>query len=307
MSSLRYDRADEPVPKRQKKRAFARQWPASVDCPVEGQQTRGKRPSSFLSIIVPAKNEAANLAQLIDEIALALRPLCQANHRELAGFEIILVDDGSIDATVSVTKGLMVFYPELHGLVVAKSVGQSGAIMVGIRAARGQWIATLDADLQNDPADLVRLWRALNGPNSAVLGWRMKRRDRWSKRIVSFWANKLRNTVLRQSIIDTGCSVRIFPRKLALRMPMFAGMHRFFGPLLLREGCTLIQIPVHHRARRHGRSHYNCWNRSFQVVVDLIGVAWLLRRSVHCELTRTRGMTRYDAVIQAIHQPSHCR
>ena len=149
--------------------------------------------------------------------------------------------------------------------------------MAGIRAARGNWIATLDADLQNDPADLIRLWRALPG-HDAVLGWRVKRQDVWSKRLISYWANLLRNKVLGQSIRDTGCSVRIFPRALALRLPTFNGMHRFFGSLLLREGCRLVQVPVHHRPRSHGRSHYNFWNRSFQVVIDLLGVIWLMHR-----------------------------
>ncbi len=169
-------------------------------------------------------------------------------------------------------------YPELRPVVLATSVGQSSATMVGIHAAWGHWIATLDADLQNDPADLVRLWRALPGPGHAVLGWRVRRQDSLSKRLISYVANMLRNSVLGQSIRDTGCSVRIFPRALALRLPAFDGMHRFFGSLLLREGCPLVQIPVHHRGRFHGRSHYHLGNRSLRVIVDLVGVVWLMKR-----------------------------
>jgi glycosyltransferase involved in cell wall biosynthesis len=176
-------------------------------------------------------------------------------------------------------KSLAADYPELRAVVLAVGVGQSAATIAGIRAARGDWIATLDADLQNDPADLVRLWDALPG-HDAVLGWRVKRRDAWSKRVISRWANRVRNAVLGQSIRDTGCSVRIFPRALALRLPMFCGVHRFFGSLLLREGCRLVQVPVRHRPRPHGRSHYNLWNRSIRVVADLFGVAWLLRRTL---------------------------
>jgi dolichol-phosphate mannosyltransferase len=243
---------------------------------------------SFLSVVIPAKNEAASLAQLIDEIAWALRPLCDVRQRELVGFEIVVVDDASQDSTQLVLESLTVAYPELKTLVLARSAGQSGATMAGIHAARGEWIATLDADLQNDPVDLVRLWRARRGHHSAVLGWRVKRQDVWSKRMVSFWANRLRNLVLNQSIRDTGCSIRIFPRRLALRLPMFYGMHRFFGSLLLREGCDLVQLPVRHRIRSHGRSHYNCWNRSFHVIVDLLGVAWLISRPVHCRVVKTR-------------------
>ena len=159
--------------------------------------------------------------------------------------------------------------------------------MAGIRAARGNWIATLDADLQNDPADLIRLWRALVGYDG-VLGWRVKRQDVWSKRVISYWANLVRNKALGQSIRDTGCSVRIFPRDVALRLPAFNGMHRFFGSLLLREGCHLVQVPVHHRPRSHGRSHYNFWNRSFQVVIDLLGVIWLMHRPLHYEVIQHR-------------------
>ena len=155
-------------------------------------------------------------------------------------------------------------------------MGQSAATVAGIRAARGNWIATLDADLQNDPADLVRLWNALPG-HDAALGWRLNRQDVWSKRLISRWANLVRNLLLGQSIHDSGCSVRIFRREMALRLPVFRGVHRFLGPLFLREGCRLIEVPVHHRPRPHGQSHYNFWNRSLQVVLDLFGVAWLMR------------------------------
>ena len=171
-----------------------------------------KSNKSFLSVVVPAKNEAASLAQLIDEIAWALRPLTQLAEQELDGFEIIVVDDASTDLTRLVLQDLATAYPELNGLRLATGVGQSAATMAGIHAARGNWIATLDADLQNDPADLIRLWRALPG-HDAVLGWRVKRQDIWSKRVISYWANLLRNKVLGQSIRDTGCSVRIFPRQ----------------------------------------------------------------------------------------------
>ena len=240
-----------------------------------------------LSVVVPAKNEAASLPQLVDEIARALRPLQGmrpgANGTRLAGFEIVVVDDGSTDATPAVLRRLAGEIPELRPIRLLRNVGQSAATAAGLRAARGDWVATLDADLQNDPADLAALWDALPG-HDAALGWRVKRRDVWSKRVVSRWANRVRNRVLGQSIRDTGCSVRIFPRAMALRLPMFQGCHRFFGPLLLREGCVIVQRPVNHRPRPHGISHYNLWNRSIRVVVDLFGVAWLLRRDLRYEV-----------------------
>jgi glycosyltransferase involved in cell wall biosynthesis len=238
-------------------------------------------------VIVPAKNEAASLPQLVEEIVQALRPLHEG--RDLDGFEVLIVDDGSTDATPAVLRRLAASYPELRPIRLAANVGQSAATAAGLRAARGDWIATLDADLQNDPADLVQLWKALPS-HDAALGWRATRRDVWSKRLISRWANRVRNLVLGQAIHDTGCSVRIFPRDMALRLPMFRGVHRFLGPLLLREGCRIVQLPVNHRPRAHGRSHYGLRNRSIRVVVDLLGVAWLLRRPIQYQVVGDRAI-----------------
>jgi dolichol-phosphate mannosyltransferase len=249
--------------------------------------TAGRVVGGLLSVVVPAKNEAASLPQLVEEIARALRPLTSQAQRgaepKLGGFEIVLVDDGSTDATPEVLRALAADFPELRPVRLSRNVGQSSATAAGFRAARGEWVGTLDADLQNDPADLVVLWEALQG-HDAALGWRRKREDVWSKRVISRWANRVRNCVLGQAIRDTGCSVRIFPREVALRLPMFRGCHRFFGPLLIREGCSIVQRPVNHRPRPHGQSHYNVWNRSVRVVVDLFGVAWLMRREVRYEV-----------------------
>jgi dolichol-phosphate mannosyltransferase len=254
-------------------------------------RTSGEGPDreagSLLSVVVPSKNEAASLPQLVDEIAVTLRPICGGRgvgHR-LDGFEILIVDDGSTDATAAVLKQLAPAYPELRPITLLRNVGQSAATAAGFRSARGDWVATLDADLQNHPIDLAALWAALPG-HDAALGWRTKREDVWSKRVISRYANRVRNQVLGQSIRDTGCSVRIFSRDLALRLPMFHGCHRFFGPLLLREGCRIVQVPVIHRPRPHGRSHYNLWNRSLRVIVDLFGVAWLMRRPTRYELAK---------------------
>lgn len=288
MSTLRYDPAHRPGPVRtSRSRRNPRVWPRE-----DAGERAGKselwvdrpRTGPLLSVVVPARDEADAIASLVEEVARALRPLCDgqagdAGLPRLGGFEIIIVDDGSTDGTPGILEAQAADYPELRAILLRPGVGQSSATVAGIRAARGEWIATLDADLQNDPADLVRLWEALPG-HDVALGWREVRHDTWSRRIISRWANRVRNAVLGQSIRDTGCSVRIFRREMALRLPAFRGVHRFLGPLLLREGCRLVQVPVGHRARPHGRSHYNIWNRSIQVVVDLIGVAWLLRRPI---------------------------
>ena len=246
----------------------------------------------IMSVVVPARNEADGLPQLVGEIASALRPLCAEGvdgRFRLGGFEVLIVDDGSTDRTPEVLERLRGEYPELREIRLRANVGQSGATAAGFRAARGAWVATLDADLQNDPADLAVLWRKLPG-HDVALGWREKRRDTWFRRLVSRWANRVRNAALGQSIRDTGCSVRIFPRELALRLPMFHGSHRFLGPLLIREGATVVQTPVNHRPRPHGRSHYNFRNRSFRVVVDLLGVSWLMRRALRYEVVPVDGV-----------------
>lgn len=260
-------------------------WPR-VRASVEGTGPgRGVEAGSLLSVVIPARNEAASLPQLVDEIAETLRPICGVRGvgHLLDGFEIVIVDDGSTDETPAVLRQMAPDYPELRPLVLSRNVGQSSATAAGFRAARGEWVATLDADLQNHPFDLAALWAVLPG-HDAALGWRSKREDVWSKRVISRCANRIRNYVLGQSIRDTGCSVRIFSRAMALRLPMFHGCHRFFGPLLLREGCRIVQLPVIHRPRPHGRSHYNLWNRSLRVIVDLFGVAWLMRRPTRYEV-----------------------
>jgi dolichol-phosphate mannosyltransferase len=297
LSTLRYDPAHRPGPMGMghSNRPVPPEPPDRAGSGPERPWESHPEATSSLSVVVPAKNEAASLPQLIDEIARALRSLVdEGRSRRLARFEVIVVDDASTDRTPSVLEGLAADYPELRGVVLEAGVGQSSATLAGIRAARGDWIATLDADLQNDPADLVGLWEALPG-HDAALGWRVNRRDVWSRRWISRWANRVRNGVLGQSIRDTGCSVRIFPREVALRLPVFRGVHRFFGPLLLREGCRLVQVPVRHRPRPHGRSHYNLWNRSLQVVVDLLGVAWLMRRPLRYRVARTWDACEVDA------------
>jgi glycosyltransferase involved in cell wall biosynthesis len=242
---------------------------------------------SALSVVIPAKNEAASLSRLVADTHRALSFLRnRPGPAKLDGFEIIVVDDGSTDQTRSVLVELAVIYPELKVVTLAFSVGQTAATTAGMRAANESWIATLDADLQNDPADLLQLWDALPGYDAA-LGWRVDRQDVWSRRAISRCANRVRNAVLGQSIRDTGCSVRIISREFALRLPTFDGAHRFIGPLLLRENCRVIQVPVHHRRRPHGRSHYSLWNRSVHVVIDLLGVAWLMRRPVRYEVVQT--------------------
>lgn len=283
----------------------------STHLPTVSAGAAGQGPSGTisLSIVVPARNEAEALPTLLDEIAQAFRPLVGRSpddgHR-LDGFEILLVDDASTDETAEVLPRLSIRYPELRSIRMASNVGQSAAIVAGFREAKGAYVATLDADLQNDPGDLARFWDLLPGFD-AVLGWRRKREDVWTKRQISRWANRVRNAVLGQSIRDTGCSVRIFPRAVALRLPMFQGSHRFFGPLLLREGCVIRQESVGHRPRPHGQSHYSLRNRSIRVLIDLFGVAWLMRRPVRFEVASTSTVSSQPSQLAAPSQANLAR
>jgi glycosyltransferase involved in cell wall biosynthesis len=284
-----------------------RREPASLSRPHSDHTTAVAE--AFLSVVIPARNEAVSLPRLMEETVGALRAMCGAHGiasgRILHGFEVIVVDDGSEDGTPAVLRDLSGRYPELHPVRLASSAGQSAAIIAGIRGAQGNWIATLDADLQNDPADLVTLWTAL-GANDVALGWRARRADSWSRRVISQLANRCRNFLLCQNIRDTGCSVRLFPRALALQLPPFQGIHRFFGSLFLREGCRIIQVPVHHRPRVYGRSHYGLRNRSWRVVVDLLGIAWLMRRPISYHvIERTRPTSRSSLEVQSAYGAPH--
>lgn len=231
-----------------------------------------------LSILAPARDEAENLPRLIEEIEAAMLRLREVENWDLS-YEIIVINDGSVDATETVLREIAADHPEVSVVGFMQSRGQSAALVAGLRLARGDWVATLDADLQNDPADLCRLWRQAKGQD-AVLGWRRIRRDSASRRISSAVANGIRNAVLGQNIRDTGCALRLIKREYALRLPVFSGMHRFIGPLLLREGAKVVQMPVSHRPRLRGKSHYGLGNRFLRSLVDLVGVAWLMGRGV---------------------------
>jgi dolichol-phosphate mannosyltransferase len=268
----------------------------AVDSPPFDDGPGIRAPGASLSIVIPSKDEAGNLPPLVEQVVRAFRPLLErpgVGHR-LEAFEVIVVDDGSTDGTRAVLRRLVEAYPEVRPISLAANVGQSAATIAGFRVARGDWVGVLDADLQNPPEDLAKLWDFLPGFDAA-LGWRTAREDRWSRRVISRLANRVRNFVLGQSIKDTGCSVRIFPREVALRLPAFHGVHRFFGPLLLREGCRVVQVPVGHRPRTRGKSHYHFGNRSIRVVEDLLGVAWLLRRPVRYRVERTSEMPKQGA------------
>lgn len=224
-----------------------------------------------ISVIVPVKDEAENIRPLIAEIQAALGSLA---------YEILYVDDGSRDATPEILRAALETEPRLRVLQHGASFGQSAAIITGVRAARGAIIATLDGDGQNDPADLPRLIESYRnaGAPAMVIGWRKERRDAWTKRVSSRIANTVRAGMLGDATRDSGCGLKIFPRAWFHETPCFNHMHRFLPALAKRAGLAVIPVPVHHRPRRAGRSKYGVWNRLWVGIVDLFGVAWLLKR-----------------------------
>ncbi|CAD1796729.1 dolichol-phosphate mannosyltransferase [Xanthomonas arboricola pv. juglandis] len=227
-----------------------------------------------LSVVVPVFNERDNVAALVGEIVAALRGL--------VAFEIVYVDDHSRDDTLAVLQGLKVTTPELRVLHHVTQSGQSTAVRNGVKAARASWIATLDGDGQNDPADIPKLLTARASADAQVklfAGWRVNRQDSGSKRWASKWANAIRSRMLHDNTPDTGCGIKLFEREAFLDLPYFDHMHRYLPALMQRAGWRTVSVPVHHRHRTAGVSKYNNLNRALVGIRDLRGVAWLITRS----------------------------
>ena len=227
-----------------------------------------------LSVVVPVFNESGNVATLIDEITAALRGV--------VAFEMVFVDDHSRDDTLAILRAARQRAPELRVLHHERQSGQSTAIRNGVKAARAPWIATLDGDGQNDPADLPKLLAARDAGAPEVklyAGWRVNRRDTGSKRWASKWANAIRSRLLRDATPDTGCGTKLFERAAFLDLPYFDHMHRYLPALMQRAGWTTVSVPVNHRPRGAGVSKYTNLGRALVGVRDLMGVAWLITRS----------------------------
>ncbi|HEU4814030.1 MAG TPA: glycosyltransferase family 2 protein [Xanthomonadaceae bacterium] len=227
-----------------------------------------------LTVVVPVHDEAGNIGPLVREVVGALRGV--------VAFELVYVDDASCDATLSELLALKVEVPELRVLRHAVRAGQSTAIRNGVKAARSAWIATLDGDGQNDPADLPKLLAAREAaaPEVKLLtGWRVSRKDTAAKRWASRAANAIRRRLLHDDTPDTGCGTKLFEREAFLDLPYFDHMHRYLPALMQRAGWRTLSLPVHHRARGSGVSKYRNLSRAIVGLRDLRGVAWLVRRS----------------------------
>ncbi|HEV8016113.1 MAG TPA: glycosyltransferase family 2 protein [Stellaceae bacterium] len=229
-----------------------------------------------LSIVIPARNEAPNIAPLVAEIGAALDGI--------VSYEIVYVDDGSGDDTAGAIRTTMHGGAPVRLLRHARSCGQSSAVRSGVIAARAPWIATLDADGQNDPADIKKLWEMARASPTAgdkllLAGFRQKRRDTAIKRLSSRIANSVRGAMLKDRTQDTGCGLKLLRRELYLALPFFDHNHRFLPALVLREGGIVQSVPVNHRPRQRGTSNYGLFDRLWVGIVDLFGVMWLQHRA----------------------------
>ena len=239
-------------------------------------QQRAPAPHPEVSVVIPVCNEQDNVLPLAREIHAALE--------DRYGYETIFVDDGSTDGTADAVRAARADgMPEIRLIRHAVRSGQSAAVATGVREARAPWIATLDGDGQNDPADIPSLLDAMRQAASPrlklVMGNRTTRRDSWLRRLSSRVANGVRGGLLRDGTPDTGCGIKVFDRAVFLDMPRFNHMHRFMPALYQREGYEVISVPVNHRERTRGKSKYGLHNRLWVGIVDLFGVMWLIRRA----------------------------
>jgi dolichol-phosphate mannosyltransferase len=232
------------------------------------------RPPARLSVVVPVFNEADNVLPLLDEIERALAPL--------GGFEVIFVDDQSDDDTQA-RLAPAIAAGRLRVLRHHSRSGQSAAVRTGVKAARGEWVVTLDGDGQNDPADIPALFALVSdgraGSPVLVGGIRQKRQDTLSKRLASRVANAVRQAFLQDGCADSGCGLKLFRRDAFLDLPFFGAIHRFLPALFRAHGHPVAYVPVSHRPRERGVSKYNNWRRGLIGVVDLLGVYWLKQRT----------------------------
>lgn len=236
--------------------------------------------SPDLSLVVPVYNERENLRPLCEEIRAALDPLRRS-------YEVLLVDDGSTDGSGDLIDELARTAPAIRPIHFERNAGQSAAFDAGFRLARGEILVTLDADLQNDPSDIPRLVTTLESSSAgAVVGVRVGRRDTLVRRVSSRVGNSVRNTLTRDHVTDTGCSLKAYRRTAVANVKMFHGMHRFLPTLIRIEGFEVLEIPVKHRERRHGLSKYGISNRALRGLADVLAVRWMRHRALHYRIRK---------------------
>ncbi len=224
----------------------------------------------MLSLVVPIKDEKENLVPLVHEIRAALEGIGRP-------YEILLVDDGSTDGSRELIRAIAAEDSFVRGIFLERHYGQTAAFLAGFDRARGEILVTLDADLQNDPGDIPALVDALKTADMAI-GYRVKRRDGIVKRISSRVANAVRSRVLKDSVRDIGCSLKVYRREVASAFPPYAGMHRFLPVLAKMNGFRVVELPVNHRPRKAGRSKYGTLDRLVAGTYDMLALRWMRKR-----------------------------
>ena len=268
----------------------------------------GPSPLPEISLVIPVYNEEPNLPPLAGEIRRTMQALGRP-------YEVLLVDDGSTDGSLATMIRLASQDPALRVIRQARNAGQSAALDAGFRHARGAIVVTLDADLQNDPADIPLLLARMAGsdgggasggsggdPCDVVCGVRMGRRDSWVRRLSSGIANAVRNRLTHESVTDVGCTLRACRAEYLRRIPAWKGMHRFLPTLLRMEGARIAEVDVSHRPRRFGKPKYNIRNRIWRASADLLGVRWLQSRWIDRRLAEEVEVCNQTA----IGSPSDC-
>lgn len=225
------------------------------------------------SVVVPLKNEAENIRDLIAELEPVMVKLGPP-------WELLCIDDGSTDDTLAILKELKASKPYLRILAFDKNYGQSSAFDAGFRSAKGRFIITMDGDRQNDPHDIPRLLALIENAD-LVCGWRHQRKDPWSKKITSRLANYVRKRLCKDNVHDTGCSLKVYRKSCFDKIKLYHGMHRFLPALFQLEGFRVAEVPVNHRDRTRGKTKYNFFNRSFNTIADMWAVRWMRLRSLN--------------------------
>ncbi|MEA2462386.1 MAG: hypothetical protein QOJ98_133, partial [Acidobacteriota bacterium] len=235
-----------------------------------------------LSVVFPVYNEEENVPILLREIAAAL------DGRGWS-YEIVAVDDGSTDRSLEVLRSLRAQYPVLRVLALEKNSGQTAALDAAWRGAEGRLVVSLDADLQNDPADIPAMMQKLEQAKAdMVIGVRVNRQDTWSRKMQSRIGNGVRNMITGDQITDTGCSLKLVKKEAVDRVRLFTGMHRFLPTLVRYAGYKVIEMPVNHRPRQFGVSKYGAMNRAFRGLADCFAVRWMGKRMLHYDVHEER-------------------
>lgn len=233
----------------------------------------------MLTFVIPVYDEEENLLALYNELIDVINTLER-------NYEIIFIDDGSKDKSLTIIKNLTLKNKNIKYISFEHNVGQSGALYAGFTYAKGDIVITMDADLQNDPHDLIKMLD-FYGEYDMITGWRYNRQDNLWKKIGSFIGNTVRNTITDENIHDTGCSLKIMKASLLKKIKMFKGLHRFLPTLMKLEGANVLEFKVNHRPRQKGKSKYGNFKRAIEGLYDVFVVRWMKKRYLHIKIKET--------------------